>query len=279
MPRKQVRSKNYCFTLNNYTDDDEKRLEELECSYLVYGRELAPTTGTPHLQGYIQFAKRVDASKLRKLLLWHIEVAKGTAQQNRDYCTKSESGSTISGGIVERGTIRHDESGRRTDLQEIKKKILNHVPLIEIVPYCDNHQQLKYAEGLSKYFNDDKDRAVEVYWYYGPTGTGKTRAAREESTGLSRWMSKGDLQWFDGYAGQTAVILDDLRLRPNTTDYSLLLRLLDRYPLSVPIKGGFVNWTPMKIWVTCPYPPDGIPGTTEDYTQLVRRMTIIKRFD
>lgn len=279
MPKRhQVQGKNFIFTLNNYTEDDEKQLAELECSYLIYQHELAPDTGTPHLQGYIQFGKRIDFNKLRKLFRWHIEKARGTPEECRDYCSKSESRDPAFDRLVERGTIKHDERGRRTDLQEIKKKILNKTPLIDVVQHCESYQQLKYAEGLSKYFPNDTERDVEVYWYWGPTGSGKTQAARKESSELPRWTSKGDLQWFDGYAGQPAVILDDLRLRPNTTDYAVLLRLLDRYPISVPVKCGFVDWRPTKIWITCPYPPDAIPGTTEDYAQLVRRIKEIKHF-
>lgn len=50
-----LRSYAWCFTLNNYTDEEIRRLESLECERLVVGKEVAPTTGTPHLQGYIRF--------------------------------------------------------------------------------------------------------------------------------------------------------------------------------------------------------------------------------
>lgn len=47
------RLKRVCFTLNNYTEEDEQRIQAgVEFyRYAVYGRELAPTTGTRHLQG------------------------------------------------------------------------------------------------------------------------------------------------------------------------------------------------------------------------------------
>lgn len=44
----------FVFTLNNYDDDDISRLQSPPPSYLVlYGRETAPSTGTPHLQGVL----------------------------------------------------------------------------------------------------------------------------------------------------------------------------------------------------------------------------------
>jgi len=49
----RTRLKRVCFTLNNYTDEDERRIQEgIELyRFAIYGRETAPTTGTRHLQG------------------------------------------------------------------------------------------------------------------------------------------------------------------------------------------------------------------------------------
>lgn len=49
-----------CFTLNNYNGEDEQRIqnETARYKYAIYGRETAPTTGTRHLQGYINFLNR-----------------------------------------------------------------------------------------------------------------------------------------------------------------------------------------------------------------------------
>nr|QIR82178.1 replication associated protein [unidentified] len=44
----------YCFTLNNYSDEDVGRLVALPRPYCcLFGKEVAPTTGTPHLQGML----------------------------------------------------------------------------------------------------------------------------------------------------------------------------------------------------------------------------------
>lgn len=48
--------KTYCFTYNNYTGPLEVALQNFlvaNCDFAVYGREVAPTTGTPHLQVYM----------------------------------------------------------------------------------------------------------------------------------------------------------------------------------------------------------------------------------
>ena len=44
----------FCFTLNNYTEEDVGRLLCLPPPYCcLFGKEVAPTTGTKHLQGMI----------------------------------------------------------------------------------------------------------------------------------------------------------------------------------------------------------------------------------
>ena len=84
------RSRAYVFTLNNYTEEDEKYLQEvLQCRYIIYGRETAPETGTPHLQGYVYFNSARPFNAVRKLRKWHIEKAKGDALQNGEYVKKT----------------------------------------------------------------------------------------------------------------------------------------------------------------------------------------------
>eukprot|EP00965_Chrysotila_dentata_P257610 6212938-Pleurochrysis_carterae.AAC.18 len=43
--------RNYVFTKNHYMDEDIDRLDAAEVKHMIYGKEIAPTTGTPHLQG------------------------------------------------------------------------------------------------------------------------------------------------------------------------------------------------------------------------------------
>ncbi len=59
--------------------------------------------------------------------------------------------------------------------------------------------------------------------------------------------------WFDGYEGQKDVIIDDMV--PDCMAVGLFLRLFDRYPMSVPIKGAFVNWNPRRVFITSNFCP------------------------
>lgn len=54
-PSSNSTSRRWKYTLNNYTEEDIARLKSVPCLRHVCGKEKAPTTGTPHLQGYIRF--------------------------------------------------------------------------------------------------------------------------------------------------------------------------------------------------------------------------------
>jgi len=83
------RSRNWCFTLNNYLPDEEQALQEIDCKYMIYGRETGEKTWTHHLQGYIVFSTLKSLAQVKSLIpRAHLEPAKGTAEENRVNCTK-----------------------------------------------------------------------------------------------------------------------------------------------------------------------------------------------
>lgn len=128
----------WVFTLNNYTDVDITHLATLVpsvASYLVYGREVAPTTLTPHLQGYVHFLKRKSLSQAKLALgnpAIHLEVSRGTADQAADYCKKE-------GQFQEFGALL--VGGKRNDWHDLRDWLdtLRHPPtdseMIDKVPH------------------------------------------------------------------------------------------------------------------------------------------------
>lgn len=89
-----MRSRGYCFTINNYTDDHLAFVmdqEELGYRYIIIGFETAPETGTLHLQGYVYFDTARHETSVRKLFYpHHIEPQKGTYEQAIEYCKKEQ---------------------------------------------------------------------------------------------------------------------------------------------------------------------------------------------
>lgn len=84
---------NWTFTLNNYRQEDFEHLDKLysqgHFKYLIYGKEICPTTGTPHLQGFCQLSKKQRFSGVKKLFgsKYHLEEAI-TPWFAAEYCKK-----------------------------------------------------------------------------------------------------------------------------------------------------------------------------------------------
>lgn len=84
----------WCFTLNNPSEDDERLVRSLadlpHVVRLAVGREVAPTTGTRHLQGYVRFSRGVRFSGVKKLVpRAHIEPRQAKKEcQASQYCLK-----------------------------------------------------------------------------------------------------------------------------------------------------------------------------------------------
>lgn len=84
---------NWRFTLNNYRDEDFEYLTELymagKFKYIIFGKEVAPNTGTPHLQGFLQLPKKLRFAQVKKILgsKYHLDPADFPAAA-RDYCKK-----------------------------------------------------------------------------------------------------------------------------------------------------------------------------------------------
>jgi len=84
----------WVFTLHNYCNEDIINLTALgsRVKYLVFGREVCPTTGTPHLQGFVVFNSntRRNAAKLLISHRCHLDPARGTPQEASTYCKKDD---------------------------------------------------------------------------------------------------------------------------------------------------------------------------------------------
>lgn len=246
---RSIRGKRWCFTLNNPTAQEKEFIlqqmdlikettSEWNLTYLIFGRECQ---STQHLQGYLELSKKTSLSTLKKFLTRaHWEKAKGTPTQASDYCKKD-------GDFEESGTLSVGQ-GHRTDLLEIKEKIENGAKELEI---ADQHfsQWVVYRRSFQAYstlISKKRNWETRTHVYWGKTGTGKTRFVWDQVMDSSVW-TPGDYKWFDGYSGQSIVIIDDYR---GEYPLQLLLKLLDRYPMQVPIKGGFTQWAPKKIYIT-----------------------------
>lgn len=122
--KQQTAVQRYCFTYNNPT----AHLEIPDCvQFLSYQLELAPTTGTPHYQGYVEFKKPVRVTGIKKLgvgwsTMW-LKACDGDQASNLKYTTKDES-KCSSGDSVYYGIPMLNNPGKSLSYCELIAAIL-----------------------------------------------------------------------------------------------------------------------------------------------------------
>lgn len=270
----RVFSKRIAFTI--FLDCDEYKAPNLEkFTYLLYCLETCPTTGRKHIQGFAvtKAAMRLKAIQDALGYTCHIENCKGTPQQNYDYCTKEGK------ILLEHGKLPESTQGKRNDIvavNEIFKSGQNPNVSQLIDMGITSAPALKIYEKLQS-LQKPKFRDITVYWFYGPSGTGKTHAAYEILDEMDYWVKPSRTRFYDGYTGQQTVLFDDLR--PNSIGFTELLQLMDKYPCSVDAKGTpSIPWCCTTLIITTIMHPDTFTPPIEDKKQLTRRITYLKNF-
>lgn len=279
--KKDIKSRRYCFTIHNYTKKDlvqfNKLAESLEKHrYICYGLEVAPDTGTQHIQGYIELNQAQRFTFLQnyfnftrngKLNKFHIEIANGTVEENKKYCQKD-------GKFHEFGEPSFQ--GKRTDMIEIKDLVRDNPKQVNSIidEHCNNPQQFQFAQRLHSLYLQPRDPNYppKVYWISGKSGVGKTSLVYKT---FSDVCSVSSYKWLGtNYNQNECFLLDDFR--PDCISFELLLKVTDRYPMDIEFKGGFIALSSPFIVITSPDPIDEtFEFHHEDLTQLHRRVTEI----
>lgn len=260
------KSRSYCFTINNYTQEDIDNCCKLKYQYILLGNERGEKNETPHIQGYVYFQNPVSFNTIKKnISRGHIEICKGSCQSNINYCKKEND------ILYEDGET--PKQGNRSDLHDIRDAIIRNEPMRDIITnYSANYQAVKYAETIRRYIEPKRDFKPTVKWYWGETGTGKTFRAYQE-LGVDAYYQNGT-KWWDGYDAHEGVIIDDFRA--HQMPFNQLLKLLDRYPYIIEHKGGSRQFLAKTIIITSPLHPSESFGVNENMEQLIRRIDIIE---
>lgn len=260
------RARSWVFTVNNYNDQDEDRIKNIKCKYLIYGKEVGEQ-GTPHLQGTIQYPTQRVFKSVKKDLgdKAHIEICRDL-YKSIEYCRKD-------GDVIEIGQPPSDGGAEG---KEYWARILKQAREHGVVD--DEQIQFKYRNVIQQHHRDYKlsqvleDVELNNVWLYGPAGSGKSRWARETYPGL---FDKSINKWWDGYDGEETVLLDDF-----DRSHSMLLhyvkRWADRYPFPAEVKGGCVRIRPKRIIVTSNWHPSEIWLSQSDLEPIMRRFKVQK---
>lgn len=166
------RSRAWVFTCNNYTAEDEMKLQLWDVQYIVYGREIAPTTGTPHLQGYFYSKNQIFLNTLiKKFPGYHFDVARGTPEQNRAYCIKE--GDFFEFGVAPVSAAEARKRGGEKTAEKWKNARENAMKgafnAIDDEIFVKHYSSLKSIERDNLKPPTDLDD-VTGYWFYGKAG-------------------------------------------------------------------------------------------------------------
>lgn len=282
------RSRRFALTLNNFVEEDKAKFKSLpNTRYRCYGVE--GVNRTPHLQCYLELprSRQLTIVGLRKEITqhwgsecrFHIEIAVHDGATNRNYCQK-ESNEFWEDGEQPIGNGNTRGQGKRSDLDEVCSRVKSGASFVDVAQICPK-AVIKYHRGIRVLMKTlqytVRSLPTKGYWCWGPTGSGKSRWAFS-LTPNSTYVKDPMSRFFCGYAQEETVIVDDFR--PNKEiPFSFLLRLADRYPMSVQVKGeDSVQFNSKRIVITCPHNIDETFRHLDflsdgDLAQLKRRFT------
>ncbi len=287
--RSRLRRRRYCLTLNRPTVAQCLQWDSvlLEGNFAENAQDLTffivqtekGESGTVHYQGYCEFKRAVDWSVVKSIFgeQVHIEASRGSANANIRYCTKLDGRYSDDETICISGKWGRAKRGACDLLAAIK--IVNGAKLDEIVK---DHplfvlKNMSRIESLIAHVKGPRTTLPRMSIYTGKTGVGKSRFVFQEFGSSAYWVSppESGKVWFGGYCGQDVAVFDDFHAGWFTLTH--LLRIMDRYPLRVPPKGGQVPFNSGTMVFTSNVDPKnwykGYKGLPEHKEALERRIS------
>jgi hypothetical protein len=250
MTMADTKCRKWALTINNPAEHDfshDKIKEALvKMKPVVYWCMADEKGETHHTHLYIHNRTPVRFSTIKKAFPpAHIEEARGTAQENREYVAKEgkwltdeKCGTKIDGTFEEWGELPQERQGARTDLAELYELILDGKNNCEI--YQRNPDFIKYYGMIENIRQDhrynewkDKDRDITVIYVYGKTRIGKTRMVMGAHCREDIYRVTDYKHPFDSYTGEKIIVFDEFRSQLPITDMN---NYLDHYPLKLPAR-------------------------------------------
>lgn len=199
--------------------------------------------GEPHLHAFIKFDKKVKFSKKFDLLEYHghYESAKSWRAVQK-YCMKD--GNYISNLNLEAAEKKQSKKLLPEDFERDPIDLMNEGKL---APLSLNNFLKNRSTYLGLKRSHDYTGEKKCYWIWGKSGIGKSYSIRHIYKDI---YCKPQNKWWDGYAGEENVLLDDL----DTNVIGHYLKIwADQYPFNAEIKGATIRPTYKRFFVTSNY--------------------------
>lgn len=249
--------KRWCFTVNNpgtwepLADVDDMA----EIGYIVWQTERGDREGTTHIQGYVRFQRRMRLNAVKQFFKrrdMHLEGARGSEAQNKDYCTKESS--RVDGTHGEAGEYdpKQGQQGRRSDLEAIAEEVKRGDTIPEIAARHPG-DFIRYGQGIERLAEviappPPVQRVVTNYVLWGPTGVGKTHRVLTTFANVYQVLGRGRDPW-GRYRGQDVLLLDEFDYKKWSPQE--LNAILDkwRFPLDARYHDKYAAWT--LVFICC----------------------------
>ncbi len=249
--------------------------------------------GTYHTHIFLAGRSAIRFSSVKKIFpAAHIEMCKGTCQQNMEYVSKTgkwendrKHETRVDGTFEEFGEMPVERQGKRNDLDDlydmIKSGMTDHDIIAEDPRYMTMYEPIQKTRQLliqEKY--RDTFRNLDVAYIWGDTGTGKTRSVMEKY-GYSNVFRVTDYSHpFDAYSGQDVILFDEFRSSLLLAD---MLKYLDGYPLELPCRylNKYACFTKVYIISNIPLAKQYTVAQVDNYETwlaFIRRIHTVKYF-
>lgn len=226
-----------------------EKLMQFVPTYFCLADEISDT-GTYHTHVFLYSESPIRFSTLKnRFPIAHLEKAFGSAQENRDYVTKSgkwaetaKAETSVEDTFFESGVMPAEKQEADPVMFDLVQKVRDGVSTVEIIDdkpkmafRVKEIDILRQAFMAHRYISER--RALEVIYIHGETGIGKTRYIYDvhdpkEICRITNYREGRGIV-FDGYNGQDVLVFEEFQ---SQIPIGEMLNYLDIYPLSLPAR-------------------------------------------
>jgi len=219
-------------------------------------------TGYLHWQLVVYYPKKVTCHYVKRMFGDRVHAERSNSIAVEDYVWKEDT--AVEGTQFELGKKslkRNSEKDWDLIVKSARQGTFDDIPGDVLVRCYGNLKKIR----VDSLMPESIEKTVHVYW--GKTGAGKSKRAWEEAS-LQAYPKDPNTKFWDGYAGQENVVIDEFR---GAISISHLLRWLDRYPVIVEIKGSSCVFKARSVWITSNLSPDDWYPDLDAETKLALR--------
>lgn len=297
-PHHGARCRKWVFTWFDYPEVTDQVILGLfqsyfgkDLRYIAWGRELCPTTKRPHLQAFVYFheAKVLGKPLVRggytkgslkgfhKTIRW--AMMRSDCAHNQGYCAKYGKQPLFEWGVPPAEEGPGGGRGARTDLQGLAYQIVDGTITRDEMYEHHPEMMVKFQRGfenLFMYLRPHRSGRPIVMWMTGVSGSGKSEFPEivHGRDKVYRKMNGG--LFFNDYRNQEAVVIEEFARysasNPRGWIFTEFLQLLDKYEISVEIKGSYAKFDSPFIYITSVKHPKEFFPDMDEFTQVLRRI-------